>query len=138
MGVEAAVRQADLLHNVGDARAVVAASPNGARGGPDDPFVGDFLAAWGGPLSGGRSHMMSIIYQSDAERNCSTRGRSARSPATWGTLARRGWGRCTGTGARSGTRPKRWRLSRLVQVVKERSKRIPAAMNRLGLTQASL
>src|SRR5438067_16636 len=68
MGVEAAVRQADLFHDVGDARAVVPASPNGARGGPDDPFVGDFLAAWGGSPGGGSAHMMSIIYQSGAER----------------------------------------------------------------------
>src|SRR2546430_17711182 len=68
MGVEAAVRQADLFHNVGDARAVVPASPNGPRGGPDDAFVGDLLAAWGGPPGGGSAHMMIIIYQSGAER----------------------------------------------------------------------
>src|SRR2546429_1616128 len=68
MGVEAAVRQADLLHDVGDARAVVPASPNGPRGGPDDAFVGDLLAAWGGPPGGGSAHMMIIIYQSGAER----------------------------------------------------------------------
>src|SRR5437764_8126834 len=68
MGVEAAVRQADLFHDVGDARAVVPASPNGARGGPDDPFVGDFLAAGGGSPGGGSAHMMNIIYQSGAER----------------------------------------------------------------------
>ncbi len=74
MGVEAAVRQADLFHNVGDARAVVPAAPNGARGGPDDPFVGDFLAAWGGPPGGGSAHMMSIIYQSGAERKRPTPG----------------------------------------------------------------
>src|SRR6266567_2178514 len=74
MGVEAAMSQADLFHNVGDARAVVPAAPNGARGGPDDPFVGDFLAAWGGPLGFGSAHMMSIIYQSDAERKRPTPG----------------------------------------------------------------
>src|SRR5213594_1048087 len=74
MGVEAAVRQADLLHDVGDARAVVPASPNGPRGGPDDAFVGDFLAAWGGPPGGGSAHMMSIIYQSGAERKRPTPG----------------------------------------------------------------
>src|SRR5439155_21108750 len=68
MGVEAAMGQADLFHDVGDARAVVPASPNGTRGGPDDPLVGDFLAAWGGPPGGGSAHMMSIIYQSGAER----------------------------------------------------------------------
>src|ERR1051325_12124480 len=68
MGIEAAMGQADLFHDVGDARAVVPASPNGARGGPHDPFVGDFLAAWGGPPGGGSAHMMSIIYQSGAER----------------------------------------------------------------------
>src|SRR5207302_6881961 len=32
------------------------------------PFVGDFLAAWGGPSGGWSAHMMSIIYQSGAER----------------------------------------------------------------------
>src|SRR5207237_9065932 len=74
MGVEAAVRQADLFHDVGDARAVVPAAPNGARGGPDDPFVGDLLAAWGGPPGGGSAHMMSIIYQSGAERKRPTPG----------------------------------------------------------------
>src|SRR3989442_12879691 len=68
MGVEAAMGQADLFHDVGDARAVVPASPNGARRGPDDPFVGDFLAAWGGPPGGGSAPMMTILYQSDAER----------------------------------------------------------------------
>ena len=74
MGVEAAVRQADLLHDVGDARAVVPASPNGPRGGPDDAFVGDLLAAWGGPPGGGSAHMMIIIYQSGAERKGLTPG----------------------------------------------------------------
>src|SRR5205814_889724 len=59
---------ADLLHDVGDARAVVPASPNGPRGGPDDAFVGDLLAAGGGPPGGGSAHMMIIIYQSGAER----------------------------------------------------------------------
>src|SRR6266545_1812896 len=68
MGVEAAMGQADLFHDVGDARAVVPAAPNGARGGPDDPFVGDFLAAWCGPSGGDSAHMMIIIYQSDAQR----------------------------------------------------------------------
>src|SRR5256714_15511787 len=95
MGVEAAVRQADLFHDIGDARAVVAASPNGARGGPDDPFVGDFLAAWGGPPGGGSAHMMTIIYQSVAER------KGARVPRWWlgprrGGAGGRGGG---GTGA---------------------------------------
>src|SRR6266508_2383780 len=84
MGVEAAMGQADLFHDVGDARAVVPASPDGARGGPDDPFVGDFLAAWGGPPGGGSAHMMSIIYQSDAERKSPTPwligGRGLRAP----------------------------------------------------------
>src|SRR5437016_361417 len=64
MGIEAAMGQADLFHDVGDARAVVPAAPNGARGGPDDPFVGEFFAAGG-------AHMMSIIYQSGAERKSS-------------------------------------------------------------------
>src|SRR5439155_21718072 len=74
MSVEAAVRQADVFHDVGDARAVVPAAPNGARGGPDDPFVGDLLAAWGGPPGGGSAHMMIIIYQSGAERKRPTPG----------------------------------------------------------------
>src|SRR5436309_15741058 len=68
MGVEAAMGQADLFHDLGDSRAVVPSSPSSARGGRDDPFVGDFLAAWGGPPGGGCAHMMSIIYQSGAER----------------------------------------------------------------------
>src|SRR5207302_1660287 len=68
MGVEAAMGQADLFHDLGDARAVVPCSPSSARGGRDDPFVGDFLAAWGGPPCGGSAHMMNIIYQSGAER----------------------------------------------------------------------
>src|SRR5437773_5793439 len=59
--------QANLFHDVGDARAIVPTSPGSARGGPDDPFVGDFLAAGGGP-PGGSAHMMAIICQSDAER----------------------------------------------------------------------
>src|SRR5438045_5965692 len=68
MGVEAAMGQADLFHDLGDARAVVPSSPSSARGGRDDPFVGDFLAAGGGPPGGGSAHMMTIIYQSGAER----------------------------------------------------------------------
>src|SRR6266513_75149 len=68
MGVEAAMGQADLFHDLSDARAVVPSSPSSARGGRDDPFVGDLLAAWGGPPGGGSAHMMSIIYQSGAER----------------------------------------------------------------------
>src|SRR6266852_5153303 len=66
MGVEAAMGQADLFHDVGDARAVVPAAPGSARGGPDDPFVGDLLAAWPGS-AGGSAHMMIIKYQSNAE-----------------------------------------------------------------------
>src|SRR2546421_12542402 len=68
MGVEAAMGQADLFHDLGDARAVVPSSRSSARGGRDDPFVGDFLAAGGGPAGGGSAHMISIIYQSGAER----------------------------------------------------------------------
>jgi hypothetical protein len=34
VGVEAAVRQASLLHNVGDAGSVVTAAPDGASGYP--------------------------------------------------------------------------------------------------------
>src|SRR2546423_14104835 len=73
MGVETAMGQADLFHDLGDARAVVPSSPSSARGGRDDPFVGDFLAAWGGPPGGGSAHMVSIIYQSGAERKGATR-----------------------------------------------------------------
>src|SRR2546423_12884475 len=72
MGVETAMGQADLFHDLGDARAVVPSSPSSARGGRDDPFVGDFLAAWGGPPRGGSAHMMSIIYESGAEREGAT------------------------------------------------------------------
>ena len=61
MGVEAAMGQADLFHYVGYTRAVIPAAPNGTRGGPDDPLVGDFLAAWGGPSGSGRAHMTTII-----------------------------------------------------------------------------
>src|SRR5438105_15358632 len=68
MGVEAAMGQADLFHDLGDARAVVPSSPSSARGGRDGPFVGDFLAAGGGSPGGGSAHMMIIIYQSGAER----------------------------------------------------------------------
>src|SRR5438132_9560910 len=68
MGVEAAMGQADLVHDLGDTRAVVPSSPSSARGGRDDPFVGDFLAAGGGPPGGGSAHMTIIIYQSGAER----------------------------------------------------------------------
>src|SRR2546429_9902191 len=73
MSVEAAVGQADLCHDLGGARAVIPSSPSSARGGRDDPFVGDFLAAWGGPPGGGSAHMMSIIYQSGAERKGAAR-----------------------------------------------------------------
>src|SRR5947207_12088520 len=85
MGVEAAMGQADLFHDVCDARSVVPGAPDGAGGGPDDPFVGDFLAAWGGPLDFGSAHMMSIIYQSDAERKRPTPGLSLLSdtPSHW-------------------------------------------------------
>src|SRR6266516_1635498 len=68
MGVEAAMGQANLFHDVCDACAVVPAASDGAGGGPYDPFVGDFLAAWGGPLGCGSAHMMVIISLSDAER----------------------------------------------------------------------
>ena len=47
MGIEATVRQASLLHDVGDAGAVVAAAPDGARGGLDDALVRDFLGFGG-------------------------------------------------------------------------------------------
>ncbi len=58
VGVEAAVRQAGVLHDVGDAGAAVAAAPDGARGGLDDAFVRGFLASGSG--SSLRLHMTSI------------------------------------------------------------------------------
>ena len=73
MGVEAAMGQADLFHDVSDARAVVPGSPSRARGGPDDPFVGEFLAARGGS-PGGSAHMMIIMYQAVAARKRPTPG----------------------------------------------------------------
>jgi hypothetical protein len=76
MGVEAAMSQADLFHDVGDARAVVPASPGCAGGGLDDPFVGGFLAAWGDQPGGGSAHMMSIIWNWRGERKG---GRAAQS-----------------------------------------------------------
>src|SRR5688572_12458312 len=64
MGVEAAMGQANFFHDISDAGAVVPASPGGARGGPDDSFVGGFLAAYGAaPCC--RPHMMIIICQSN-------------------------------------------------------------------------
>src|SRR6059036_597399 len=79
--------QANLFHDVGDARAIVPTSPGSARGGPYDPFVGDFLAAWGGPLGFGSAHMMNIIYQTDAKRKGPTPGLSVLSdtPSHWPT-----------------------------------------------------
>ena len=70
VGVEAAVRQAGLLHDVGDAGAVVATAPDGARGGLDDAFVRDFLG-----FGGGSFHMMIIISNptQDAKRLCGIR-----------------------------------------------------------------
>src|SRR5207247_6224669 len=83
MGVEAAMGQADLFHDLGDARAVVPSSPSSARGGRDDPFVGDFLAAGGGPPGGDSAHMMIIIYQSGAERKRPTPGLIGRRGLRW-------------------------------------------------------
>ncbi len=62
VGVEAAVREASLLHDVGDAGAVVATSPDGACGGLDDTFVRDFLG-----FGGGSFHMIIIISNSAQE-----------------------------------------------------------------------
>jgi hypothetical protein len=56
VGVEAAVREASLLHDVGDAGAVVSTAPDSARSGLDDPFMRDFLGLVGGSLN-----MMVII-----------------------------------------------------------------------------
>ncbi|MGF2524879.1 hypothetical protein ACQUW0_21120 [Ralstonia pseudosolanacearum] len=52
------MRQAGILHDVGHARAVIAAAPDGARSRFDDTFVRGFL----GP--GGRAffNMMLIIF----------------------------------------------------------------------------
>ena len=55
------MRKADLLHYVGDARAAVSASTDGARGGFDDSLVRSFLAAGSGPVGSGILHMISII-----------------------------------------------------------------------------
>jgi len=81
VGVETAMRKADILHDVGDARAGVAASTDGARGGPHDLLVRGLLAAGSGPVGSGSAHMMAIIYQSITERKSSILGR------TWGTGA---------------------------------------------------
>ena len=56
VGVEAAVREAGLLHDVRDAGAIVATAPDGACGGLDDTFVRNFFGFWGGS-----PHMMTII-----------------------------------------------------------------------------
>ena len=45
--VETSVRQPSILHDVGHASAVVAASSNCARSGPDNALVGDFFGSWG-------------------------------------------------------------------------------------------
>ena len=63
VGVEAAVCQAGVLHDVGDARAVVATAPDGTRGGLDDAVMRGFL----GP-TGGSFHMTCIILHSGAQR----------------------------------------------------------------------
>src|ERR1043166_6536786 len=110
MGVEAAMGQADLFHDVGDARAVVPASPNGARGGPDDPLVGDFLAAWGGPPGGGSAHMMSTIYQSGAEHKGPGGGARAAAHPRRGARLREG-------GPASRGRPPGFRESRHFTIV---------------------
>src|SRR4051812_21167373 len=68
MGVEATVRQAGVLHDVGDAGAAVATTPDGARGGLDDAFVRGFLASEVGLSHGGSVDMMSIIRRAGAER----------------------------------------------------------------------
>ena len=75
MGVEAAVRQAGVLHDVGDAGAAVAAAPDGARGGLDDALVGGFLAAGVGSSLGGGSHMTIIIHMWRLERKGTWPGR---------------------------------------------------------------
>src|SRR5439155_21918620 len=62
-GVDGAVCQAGVLHDVGDARAVVATAPDGTRGGIDDAVVRSFL----GP-TGGSFHMTCIILHSGAQR----------------------------------------------------------------------
>src|SRR5258707_8452423 len=61
MCVETAMGQADIAHDVGYACTVVPASPGSTRGGPHDPFVGDFLAAGGNSPVGSSAHMMTII-----------------------------------------------------------------------------
>ena len=67
MGVEAAVRKAGILHDIGDTGAAVAAAPDSARGGVDDPFVRGVLASGGGLSHGSLACMMLIIYQAREE-----------------------------------------------------------------------
>lgn len=67
VGIEPAVRQARLLHDVGDGRAIVAAAPNGARGGVDDALVRGCLASRC-RTSHGVTNMIIIIYSSGPER----------------------------------------------------------------------
>ena len=57
------MRQAGVLHDVGDAGAVVATASDGARGRIDDALVREFLGTGGGSL-----HMMLIIHHRDLER----------------------------------------------------------------------
>ena len=75
MGVEAAVGEAGLLHDLGHAGAAVAAAPDGAGGGLHDALVGGFLAAGGGSSRGGGSHMMIIIHTWQLERKGYATGR---------------------------------------------------------------
>jgi hypothetical protein len=65
--IEAAVGQAGLLHDLGDAGATVTAPPDGTRGGFHNALVGDFLAAGGSSSRSSSTHMISIIYTLTAE-----------------------------------------------------------------------
>jgi hypothetical protein len=68
MGVEASMREAGPVHDLGDARASVAGTPNGAGGRRHDAVVGGFLTARDGSSRRGGSHMMTIIRQREIER----------------------------------------------------------------------
>src|SRR5205823_1137239 len=57
------MRQADVLHDVGDAGAIVAAAPDGTRSGLDDAVVCRFLGSTASSF-----HIMVIILHSSTQR----------------------------------------------------------------------
>src|SRR4051812_16658884 len=96
MGVEAAMGQARILHDVGDAGAAVSAAADGARGGVHDALVGRFLAAGVRSSLGSGSHMTLIIYPTTVKRKWAIAGceqpaagvhrRRRSAPAHWRAL----------------------------------------------------